>query len=218
MTDSTRWTVIRGAAAGDESARRHFAGRYEPVIRSYLGARWRGSPLLAEVDDATQDVFVACFSEGGALSRVEEDGPGRFRSYLFGVTRNIARRVEEKGQRRREQSLESDQIAGDRSLSDVFDRAWARQLVHRAARLHRSRASDDRAKKRVELLELRFGDGLPIREIAARWGADAAALHREYAKARSEFQDALREVVRDEEGGGPESIEKECERMISIFR
>jgi len=151
------------------------------VIRSYLGSRWRGSPLLAEVDDATQEVFLACFSEGGALSRVEEDGPGRFRSYLFGVTRNIARRAEERGQRRREQSLESDQVAGDRSLSDAFDRAWARELIHRAARLHRTRATDERARKRVELLELRFGDGLPIREIAARWETDAAALHRDYA-------------------------------------
>jgi RNA polymerase sigma factor (sigma-70 family) len=218
VTDSTRWTVIRGAAAGDESARRHFAGRYEPIIRSYLGARWRESPLVADVDDATQEVFLACFSEGGALSRVEEDGPGRFRSYLFGVTRNIARRVEEKGQRRREQSLESDQVAADQSLSDVFDRAWARQLVHRAARLHRTRATDEGARKRVELLELRFGEGLPIREIAARWSADPAVLHREYAKARKEFQDALKDVVREEEGGGSASIEEECERLIGIFR
>jgi len=218
VSDSTRWTVIRGAADGDESARRHFAGRYEAVIRGYLGARWRGSPLLAEIDDATQEVFLACFREDGALSRVNEEGPGRFRTYLFGVTRNIARRVEEKAQQRREQSLDSDQVAGDPSLSDAFDRAWARQLVHRAARLHRSRAVDERAQKRVELLELRFGEGLPIREIAARWEADAAVLHREYAKARQEFQDALREVVREEEGGAAESVEKECVRLISIFR
>jgi len=68
------------------------------------------------------------------------------------------------------------------------------------------------------LLELRFGDGLPIREIAARWETDAAALHREYAKARREFEDALRDVIRDEEGGGPESVQKECERLTSIFR
>ena len=218
MSDSTRWTVIRGAADGDESSRRHFASRYEAVIRSYLGARWRGSPLLAEIDDTTQEVFLACFREDGALSRVNEEGPGRFRTYLFGVTRNIARRVEEKGQRRREQSLDSDQVAHDPSLSDAFDRAWARQLVHRAARLHRSRAVDERAQKRVELLELRFGEGLPIREIAVRWDADAAVLHREYAKARQEFQNALCEVVREEEGGAPESIEKECARLISIFR
>jgi len=187
------------------------------VIRSYLGARWRGGPLLAELDDATQEVFLACFSKDGALSRVQEDGPGRFRTYLYGVTRNIARRVEEKGQRRREQSLESDHVANGQSLSDAFDRAWARQLIHRAARLHRTRAVDERAGKRVELLELRFGEGLPIREIAKRWGEDAAVLHREYAKARREFEDALKEVIRDEDGGGPNSVEAECERLISIF-
>ena len=34
--DTTCWTVIRGAAAGDRDDRDLFARRYEPVVRAYL--------------------------------------------------------------------------------------------------------------------------------------------------------------------------------------
>ena len=47
----------------------------------------------------------------------------------------------------------------------------------------------------MQLLRLRFTDGLPIRAIAERWGEDAAKLHHEYATAREEFRAALRNVV-----------------------
>jgi RNA polymerase sigma-70 factor (ECF subfamily) len=56
-------------------------------------------------------------------------------------------------------------------------------------------ADDERTRRRVELLRLRFQGGLAIREIAARWNADAAKLHHEYATARDEFRAALRWVV-----------------------
>ncbi|MEJ7637578.1 MAG: hypothetical protein WKF75_06195 [Singulisphaera sp.] len=43
----------------------------------------------------------------------------------------------------------------------------------------RGREADD-ARLRIALLEFRFQEGLPIREIARRWGTDPARLHREY--------------------------------------
>ena len=48
---TTCWTVIRDAAGGDAGARQHFAERYERIVRSYLLARWRGSPLAQDLDD-----------------------------------------------------------------------------------------------------------------------------------------------------------------------
>ena len=51
------------------------------------------------------------------------------------------------------------------------------------------------AAHRVELLRLRFHDGLPIREIARRWNCNADAVHRDYARTREEFKAALSEVV-----------------------
>lgn len=67
--DSTCWTVLRAAAAGANEARGAFAGRYEPMVRAYLAARWRGSPLMQELDDAVQEAFVECLRQGGGLER-----------------------------------------------------------------------------------------------------------------------------------------------------
>jgi RNA polymerase sigma-70 factor (ECF subfamily) len=224
-TENTRWTLIRGAAAGRAADREEFARRYEPVIRAYLGARWRGTPLLDDLEDTMQETFLACFRDDGALARVDPDGHGRFRSFLYGVVLNMARRVERSRARlvaRREGDDEDLRgiEANQDSASRVFDRAWASSLLKRAAELQAERAGgiDETAVRRVELLRVRFGEGLPIREIAARWNEDAAHLHREYAKARREFRDALREVVRDEDGGTRAEIDAECERLIDCFR
>ena len=92
--ESTCWTGIRAAAAGSAGDREEVARRYLAVIRAYLAARWRGSPLRPDLDDAVQEVFVECFRQGGAL---EAAGAGRvpsFRAFLYGVVRNVARRFE----------------------------------------------------------------------------------------------------------------------------
>jgi len=59
--ESTCWTVIRAAAAGSPAERAELARRYLGVVRAYLAARWRGSDLRADLDDAVQEVFVECF-------------------------------------------------------------------------------------------------------------------------------------------------------------
>lgn len=59
--ESTCWTVIRGAAAGNSGDREELARRYVGVVRAYLAARWRGSAILGELGDAVQEVFVECF-------------------------------------------------------------------------------------------------------------------------------------------------------------
>ena len=96
ISDATCWTVIRGAAEGRSEAREEFARRYLPVVRAYLGARWRGLPLMQEIDDAAQEVFLDCFKEEGVLDRADSDRPGGFRAFFYGVVRNMARRVEER--------------------------------------------------------------------------------------------------------------------------
>jgi len=90
-----------------------------------------------------------------------------------------------------------DHAADDTSQSRAFDRAWARSLLQEAALVQAETAarSGERALKRIELLQLRFQQGLPIREIAARWNEDAVKLHHEYATARDEFRAALKSVM-----------------------
>jgi RNA polymerase sigma-70 factor (ECF subfamily) len=222
--ERTRWSQIRRAAQGGESAREYFARTYEPVIRAYLASRWARSPLVGEIDDATQEVFLACFKEDGALGRVDPDRPGGFRPFLYGVVRNVARRVEERRGRRERTPTGPDDLAAvqseEDSLSRVFDRAWAKAILKAAVQLHAERAAgqDDAAVRRVELLRLRFQEGLPIREIARRWEEDPARLHREYARSRREFAAALREVVKLHLPGSPAAVDAECAKLVEFFR
>jgi len=199
---ATCWTLIRSAAAGDADRRELFARQYESIVRAYLAHRWRGSPLVAELDDVAQEVFVECFRQGGVLDRLRQSEPDSFRGFLHGVTRNVALRCERRLAKLRERQdgtpLDADGVpADDDSLSQVFDRAWALAIVRSAARVQEERAklAGAKAERRVELLRLRARENLPIRAIAARWNEDAALVHKEYARARREFQAALEEAL-----------------------
>jgi RNA polymerase sigma-70 factor (ECF subfamily) len=200
--------VVLGAADGRPLDREEFARRYGPPIRAYLGARWPSSNPRGEIDDAVQDVFLECFKEGGALARVERDRPGGFRAFLYGVVRNVARRVEGAHQDARLPSG-FDPASGEEPASRAFDRAWARGLMRQATALQkeRARAGGEAAQRRVELLELRFSEGLPIRSIAERWGMKATQVQYEYTCARNEFQAALVDVVRQHDPDGDPATE-----------
>ncbi len=222
---STCWNVISGAAAGDRDARDQFVRRYAPVVRAYFAARWRGGPVLAQLEDATQEVFVECFKQGGVLDHVRRGGcRGGFRPFLYGVVRNVARHFETRRQRDRLRLAQGDVDFGqvpdsEESLSRLFDRAWAQALVREAARRQEetAAAAGPEALRRVELLCLRFAEGLPIRDIARRWQVDAAKLHHEYARARQEFEAALREVVAFHHPGTPEEVARACAELLTYF-
>jgi RNA polymerase sigma-70 factor (ECF subfamily) len=206
--------------AGDTAARDQFARRYLPVVRAYLATRWRGTPLLDRVDDAVQEAFVACLRPGGALDRLDPTRPGGFRPYLYGVVRHVALHHEAGHARElpRADVSDLDRLPGDGpELSGVFDRAWARALMREAAELQAQRADADGPRRRVELLKLRFQDGLPIRDIARRWGVDPAGLHREYAKARQEFREALRAVVAFHRPGTAEEVDRACGELVAAL-
>jgi RNA polymerase sigma-70 factor (ECF subfamily) len=216
---TTCWSVIEAAAAGAAGERQEFARRYGPVVRAYLAARWRASPCRQDLEDAMQEVFVECFKEGGALARADH-GRGEFRPFLYGVARNVALRLERARARARERTapdgVDLDRLAGaEEQLSRAFDRAWARAILREAAGRQEQRAAEAAARQRVELLRLRFHDGLPIREIARRWGADPAALHHEYARARQEFKAALLEVVAFHHPGSPAEVERACAELLA---
>jgi RNA polymerase sigma-70 factor (ECF subfamily) len=224
-SDPTCWTVIRGASQGDPRARDEFARRYEPVIRAYLAARWRSSNHIRALDDAVQEVFVECFQQRGALDRLEPNRPGGFRAFLYGVVRIVALRAESARGRGKEQvppdGYDPRQVpADDTRLSRAFDRAWARALMAEAAARHAEDAAraGEAAVGRVELLRLRFHDGLPVREIARRRGGDPDAVHREYARARQEFRAALVVVVAFHHPGTPAEVERTSAELLALLK
>ncbi len=223
-SESTCSTLIRAAASGDQSKREEFVRRYGPVIRSYFESTartWLPGPL---VDDAVQDVFIECFRVGGVLDRVDDDRPGGFRAFLFGVVRNVGLRIRMRQARQREKeapgeftfdAFETDETDAPKR----FDEAWAEGLMKEAATVQaeRARSRGVDATRRVELLRLRFFEALPIRDIAQRWGSDPATLHREYAKARGEFRDALREVVSFDHPGTSDEIDARCLELLILL-
>jgi RNA polymerase sigma factor (sigma-70 family) len=223
-SDSTCWTIIHGAAAGNTADREAFARRYTPVIRAYLAARWQRSTYQQELDDAVQEVFLECFRAGGILEHADPHCPGGFRSFLYGVTRNVALRIEARLARHRRteppEGFDPESLAADEpSLSQIFDRAWAAALLREAGQLQAEQAKQvgGEAPRRVELLRLRFQEGLPIRAIARRWHVEPAVLHREYAKARQEFKAALLQVLAFHHPGSNEAVEQECANLLALL-
>ncbi len=221
---TTCWTVIREAAGGDDAARQFFALRYERIVRAYLVSRWRTSPLVNEIDDVIQEVFIESFRDGGVLTRVDQDSPGGFRAFFYGVVRNVARRAEARHMRRRDQQpptgfFNESPDGTEPRLSRIFDREWATTMMREAAALQRDNAEQKGpdAQRRLELLRLRFYEGRPIREIARLWDADPTDLHREYARARKEFRQALNEVVAYHLPGTAEAVERECAHLLELL-
>src|SRR5262245_32304001 len=51
-----------------------FALRYRPDIGAYLAARCRNTPYLHDLDDAVQEVFVACSPDGRPSAAFSPDG------------------------------------------------------------------------------------------------------------------------------------------------
>ncbi|MCU0722578.1 MAG: hypothetical protein MUC63_02990, partial [Planctomycetes bacterium] len=138
--ETTRWTLIRRAAAGLAPEQEEFALLYGPVVRSYLGARWRNTRLASEVEDAAQDVLLACLKHDGALSRADPAWPGGFHAFFRGVLAKTALQAERRHARHRDippavaPSLD-DLPADDPGLSTIFGRALAEALLREPERL-----------------------------------------------------------------------------------
>ncbi len=222
--DTTSWRVIREAAAGEQIAKTEFVGRYSRVANVYFNARWKGTALTQEVEDAVQQVFIECFREQGVLTRV---APGRvtgFRAYFHGVLRHVAQRVESDPVRRRQVPATSGFVRqgprdSEEGLSKVFDKSWALAMVREAGALmeRRARSKDQQGQRRMKLLRMRFEEGLPIRDIAQLWGTEVRLLYREYQQARKEFRAALVDVLGNQMDGTPAEVEQECRALLALL-
>jgi DNA-directed RNA polymerase specialized sigma24 family protein len=219
----TCWTVVRAAAAGDAGARAAFAAAYGSTVRGFLRARWRGTRLAQDAEDAVQEVFAECLKPGGVLE-IADARRGDFRGLLFGVSRNVARRFEggalARGRLDGEGASRLAEVAADEPGQETsFDRAWARALVDEAVRRQRERAAGEGAAgaRRIEVLERRFQAGEPIRRIAEAWGCPADGVHHLYRLARREFRRCLHEVVAEHVRPGAE-VSAECDRLLAALR
>ena len=200
--DSTCWSVVLGAAAGETWDREAFSRIYGPVIRRYLAARWRAPVDDPEIEDATQEVFVQIFKPHGALGNLEPTRPGGFRAYLFGIVRNVALMVERSDRRRQrrvgtESAFEAEPpVADETTMSQVFDREWLEAITREAKELMTRRwktrcSGQDHAR----LLERRYADGIAPRDIATEMGCSVETVYEALRRAKEEYRTALLDVL-----------------------
>jgi RNA polymerase sigma factor (sigma-70 family) len=175
-----------------------FAERYGPLLRAYLAARWRLPCEHEDVADAVQEVFLRLFKPAGALERVESGRPGGFRAFLYGVARNVAADLDDRRRIRATASLEqaAEVESRERSLSQVFDRAWVEMLSREARKLLERRASKSApAMLRLRALDLCYSHGLKSREIARHLSLDVWQVYPMLSAARKEFRATFLETL-----------------------
>lgn len=214
----TSWTLVHAAAGGSRSALEQFADRYEQAVRNSLAARWKRSNRVAWIDDAVQEVIIECIRPGGALCKADSNYPGGFRAYLYGVTRNVMLRHESRPAPGHAEL--PDVLDDEGTVGKIFDREFAKATVKEASVLQQriAEAVGEAAVRRVELLHLRFYEGMPIREIAKRWSVDPGWLHHQYAKARQEFLEALMNVVAASQPSANHAENKAtCQELLSML-
>lgn len=215
--------MIESAADGVGSARSRFAARYAPRIRKAIARRWKNGPLSHTVDDAVQDVFFECLKDDGVLHKADRRDPAGFRALLGSVVRNVILRHESRHARdlRREPPLAAVPAEPSTSVSRAVDREWAQAITAAAAEEHRRWAAKtgEAAVRRLEILRLRFVDGLCIRNIAARWQLEPRYVHHQYAKARRDFRSALLRVLKQRLPHASDGeLEEQCRQLTDLLR
>lgn len=224
MSDLTSWDLIHAAAQGEAVAREEFSRRYVPVVRASLKALSSPRPGQGDLDDAVSEVLLECFKLGGVLERAR---PGRgtgFRALLYAVCRNVVLRQRSGAARRLERGADTVVLGGlraedEETLGRAFDRAWANEVLREAGE-HQLRAAQGQgpeAVRRVELLRLRFHEGLEVRQISARLGLAPDFVHHEYAQARKEFKRSLHAVIAGHNPGEPEQAAGELRELLELY-
>ena len=213
--DSTCWSVVLGAAAGEPGDREAFSRVYGPVIKSYLAARWRVPYDDADVDDAMQEAFIQIFKPGGALEHVDPQREGGFRAFLYGLVRNVAL-MAERSERRRRQRVQTESVFTPDEVADSeATLSQAREAKERMIRRLRSGGS---SRDQARILDLRYAEGLPPREIASRLGIEVTVVYEALRTAKDAYRTALLEVLAGHHPGAtrPE-LEKICAELGGLL-
>jgi DNA-directed RNA polymerase specialized sigma24 family protein len=139
------------------------------------------------------------------------------------VTRATAIGIERRNARRRDRTNSGvDASRIDRSqatLSQAFDRAWARMIGREAGRLVAERAAGHAGgTERVRCLEMRYVRGLPPRDIAQELACPVERVYELLKQARVDYRAALLEVVGSYLPGASErELEEKCRELAEFL-
>jgi RNA polymerase sigma-70 factor (ECF subfamily) len=204
---TTRWTVVREAARGDDtaaaSALENIAASYWQPLYRYVRRRGK-SPSDAE--DLVQG-FLASFLREKSFASAEQSR-GRFRAFLLGALKNHLagewqheHRLKRGGHvphlsidwRDAESGLEIE-LHDARTPDQLFDKDWANLLMERV--LDQLAREEDDFEKWKSCLSLR-SEQVPYAELGARLGLSEGAARVTAHRLRKRYRQRLRqEIVR----------------------
>lgn len=214
-----------GAASSSVTHRDRFCRRYGPLIETFLASRWRLPRGHERVADGAQEVFLQLFKPNGALKSVDPTRPGGFRAYLYGVTTKVAlerdRVAARQRRERRDSRMELDQLGGTwASQSQAFDQAWARLVFQEAyEKMVAQFDGDPTALRNLQVLQLRYDEALPPREIATRLAIDdVRVVYQVLDTSKARFRRALVAVMADYHPSCSKSeVEGLCRQLLTLF-
>jgi RNA polymerase sigma-70 factor (ECF subfamily) len=163
--------------AGDALARKHYV-----AVHRFFEVK-----ATAVADDLTQRTFLVCAQKIDDLQRAAS-----FRSFLFGIARNLLLQHLERRRTGREDELGFDEIPGRRTrVSTLVARRIEQQLVLRAL----AELPDELALT----IQLYYWEGLQVNEIADATECTATAVSTRLYRARKKLRElAIRFAHRPE--------------------
>lgn len=230
--ETTDWTLIRTASAGEERDA-------QAALARLCKAYW--FPLYAFVrhqgyspDDASDLVqgFFALLLEKHYLQDVDPEA-GRFRTFLLSSLKHFLsnerakNRALKRGGGFQLLSLDSAEAerrwayepAGEETPEDVFERRWARTVVdHALDRLRIERAAVGKAEEFDRLTPYLTGEEPhpPYREVAEELGTSVGALRVAVHRLRNQFGDLLRHEIR-QTVTRPAEVDDEIRHLLSAL-
>jgi hypothetical protein len=230
---STHWTELaalaRALAAGDRQALGPLIQRYERPLRAYLTRERRYDADLA--DDLIQGFFLARFLTGDLLARADQHR-GRFRTLVLTALNHFVaseRRAQAAVKRRPERWVPADvqdfegKLSDADSPSEVFEAAWAHQVLREVLERVRERCRRDGRADLAGVLECRLLAEQPASydELVQRFGYQTPGqVANAVRTARALYARALREVLmleaRDE--GGVEELKADLLAILGRAR
>jgi len=179
--------VTLTAMIGDLEAFDELARRYRPAVTSTARAITRDGEL---VRDVVQDVLITAYTKLHTLR-----DPGAFGAWLRVLTERQARRALE-GERRQPGPIEPLHVAVYLACPNVRPDA---EVTRREQQALVRRAIAALSPEDVELVELRYIDGVPLGRIADYLGITRDGAKWRLKRANSQLRKSLRHLLEDEE-------------------
>jgi len=184
---STRWSVVQRAGEKSEDTWRDalnsLLARYIPAMKAHLVAKWRLS--LDRAEDMLQDFVSDKILQQDLIARADKER-GRFRNLLLKSLHNyvvstIRRAGAEKripdGSSMKSMDENVDQVATGQQPGEVFDVAWAREVIAETLRRMESHCKESNRLSLWEAFECRVSGPIleqveppPYEEMVERFG------------------------------------------------